>query len=184
MRIIAGACRRKPLNSVPGMETRPTSDRIRESIFNILRDMVREAVVLDLFAGTGALGLEALSRGAKQALFIDRAPAAIKTIKRNIAGCGVEDRATVKKWDVVRDLNCLKNQAPPFSLVFIDPPYGKGWIRPALQHLAAASCLAPEAVLVIEHTSDEREWKEIPYFFPHDQRKYSKTLVSFVMYSI
>ncbi len=184
MRIIAGTCKRKSINSVPGMDTRPTSDRIRESIFNILRDTVREAVVLDLFAGTGAFGLEALSRGAEQALFIDTAPAAIKTIRSNIASCGFEDRTTAKKWDAVRDLNCLKHHAPPFSLVFLDPPYGKGWIRPALLHLAAASCLAPDAVLVIEHTSNEREWNEIPYFFPHDQRKYGKTLVSFVMYRI
>ena len=180
MRIIAGNLRGKKLYAPTGLETRPTADRLRETIFNIVAPVVRDAEVLDLFAGTGAYALEALSRGALSAVMIDKGRAALSALARNIAACRLEHRASMFRWDIVRNLNCLRDTPRLFNLVFVDPPYNRCCIRPALANLSRCGTLAPEARIVIEHSPAEIIPVDLPGYTVIDQRRYGKTLVSFL----
>lgn len=152
MRIDAGSHRGVKLAAPQGDDTRPTSDRARQAVFNILahaHDAIRDAKVLDVFAGSGALGLEALSRGAERASFIESDRAAAECIKRNIAACREQARAQLFIADALRPPRASSSWAP-CSLVFLDPPYGKGLIPPALTALRENGWIAPEALVVAE----------------------------------
>ena len=157
------------------------TDRLREAVFNILTGTIQEALVLDLFAGTGALGIEALSRGARQAVFIDNNREAVALITRNIQQCGLENRSTVLRWDITRNLDCLYRTDKPYDLVFLDPPYERGLVLSTLQFLLQHHFLATAARVVVEHAASE-------VFLPlpngldvTDTRKYGKSLVSFLV---
>jgi 16S rRNA (guanine966-N2)-methyltransferase len=133
MRVVAGTARGRPLVAPPGSSTRPTSDRVREAIFNALwaRGLPEGASVADLFAGSGALGVEALSRGATHATFVDRDRAALQAVRRNVETCGFADRATIVAGPVERWLGDLPAPDGPggagrFGVVFCDPPYAYG----------------------------------------------------------
>jgi 16S rRNA (guanine966-N2)-methyltransferase len=184
LRIIAGELRGRKLRTVPGLATRPTADRTREAIFNILGPGTRGAHVLDLFAGTGAFGIEALSRGAVSAVFIEMGREAHAVLSRNIQGCGLAERAAVIRWDAARNLDCLRNRKAVFRLVFMDPPYGQGLVAPALSHLHAARCLARGARLVVEHGVGDPLPETGDAYRLQDLRRYGKTLVSFLSYVI
>jgi len=152
MRIVAGALRGRALKGPKSQAVRPTSDRLRESIFDILAhaygDAVRGAAVLDLFAGTGALGLEAISRGAARALFVDNGAEARALLRENVEALGLGGVTRVFRRDATK-----LGQAPPgecFSLAFLDPPYGQGLATPALAELARGGWLADDALVVIE----------------------------------
>lgn len=153
MRVIAGAWRGRRLVAPPGLATRPTADRARQALFDRLwhapwagRDVIEGARVLDAFAGSGALGIEALSRGAAAATFFDTAPAALAAIRANLRALGAEGRAWVRRADATRP-----PPAPaPCDLVFLDPPYGRGLIAPALAALDRAGWIAAGAIVVAE----------------------------------
>lgn len=156
MRIVGGKFRGRSLSAPDGRDTRPTTDRVREAIFNRLEHgvpgfSIDGARVLDLFAGTGALGLEALSRGAKHAHFIDNSDAARGLIRRNADTLGVIGQC--KLWR--RDAASLGSCTPmsPYSLVFLDPPYGKELAERALKSLVAGSWLAENAIVVAEEAA-------------------------------
>lgn len=180
MRIISGAFRGRKLAAIRGMAIRPTADRVREALFNILGSRPVEAVVLDLFAGTGALGLEALSRGAREAVFVDQAPAALQAIRKNIQLCRMEAAARVVQWNILNNLNCLRGEAGRFDLVFIDPPYHRGLIPPALAHIVALDLAAPEALIVAEHDPAETIAPPSPAWEKVDERRYGQTQLSFI----
>lgn len=183
MRIIGGGLKGRRLFSVRGERTRPTADPLREAIFNILSARVRDTVVLDLFAGTGALGIEALSRGARQAVLIDKDRSAIEVIRRNIELCRLAEKARAIRWDVSRNLNCIRGHRPPFSLVLMDPPYSRNLIAPALALLDAGGCLEKNSLIVAEHTPAEA--MAVPEAFSLvDRRTYGKRLVSFLGYMV
>jgi 16S rRNA (guanine966-N2)-methyltransferase len=190
MRIIGGTLKKKRLSPVRGKEIRPTADRLRETIFNILAFGIRDAVVLDLFAGTGAMGIEALSRQAASAVFVDQSTAALATIRKNIAACKLAHCSRVIRWDAAKNLDCLSLRKERFSLVFIDPPYNRGLIAPAVFHLHQSGALATGARLVVEHTPaepidvDGRDRLPAGAFRAVDQRRYGKTLVSFFEYML
>ena len=153
MRVIAGTFRGRRLLGPPrGAETRPTADRVREAVFNVVSARVEGARVLDLFAGTGALGIEALSRGAAHATFVESDRGLCETIQTNLETLEVTGRARVLRRDVRR---ALKGAGGPFDLVFIDPPYGHLLEREALAALATHGLLAPGALVVVEHASRE-----------------------------
>lgn len=181
LRIIAGELRGRRLAAVPGLLTRPTADRTREAIFNILGNAVRGAQVVDLFAGTGAYGIEALSRGAAAAVFVEIGRQALSVLHSNITACGLADRARVIRWDAGRNLNCLRTGCGPFHLAFMDPPYHAGLVAPALRHLALARCMAHSAVIVVEHDDREPVAAEEPYCLD-GCRRYGKTVVSLLGY--
>ncbi len=182
MRIIGGKYKRKKLLSVPGSSTRPTSDRLRESLFNILSGNVVKAVVLDLFAGTGALGVEALSRHAHSVVFIDNQAKAVSVITKNINACSLEESARIYKWDITRNLNCLNGRERLFDLVFMDPPYNLGMISKALVNLSKTGCLAGGAVVVAEHAVGESVGEIPDCYSITDQRQYGKTAVTFLAF--
>ena len=185
LRIIGGELRGKKLYSIRGRSIRPTADRLRESIFNIISFCVQGAVVLDLYAGTGAFGIEALSRGAESAVFIDNSKAALSAIENNIKSCVFNNKAKVIKWDIKKNLNCLKSiQTDGFNLVFLDPPYNQGLIKPSLINLGDSNFLKKEVIIVVEHSSFEPIPMKLIPFEITDQRKYGKTLVSFLNYVV
>jgi 16S rRNA (guanine966-N2)-methyltransferase len=184
LRIISGNRRGKKLYAFEGRGIRPTADRVREAIFNILSAHVKGAVVLDLFAGTGAFGLEALSRGACSAILIDHHPDAIRLLNKNVDACGMTKETRVIKWDISRDLNCLRGLHPRFELVFMDPPYNRNLVQAALLHLHASGALRSGARIVVEHSLQESLTRELDGFRMMDQRKYGKSLVSFFTYMI
>nr|WP_294527208.1 RsmD family RNA methyltransferase [uncultured Rhodopila sp.] len=191
MRIVAGAWRGRTLVAPPGQGTRPTADRVRQALFDMLmhaewggRQAIEGAAVLDVFAGTGALGLEALSRGAATACFIESDPAALKALRANVAACRAEDRTRVLGGDVFTTVSRpglgrpSKNYATgggkvvggrtksghdtggmgviqPSSLVFLDPPYGRGLIPRAIAHLLRTGHIAPVALIIAETGQDE-----------------------------
>lgn len=184
LRIISGDLKGKKLFSPKGVKIRPTADRLRESIFNILSSRVVDSVVLDLFAGTGALGIEALSRGASFALFIDNDKEALSIIKKNIEICGLRDRIKISGLNIERSFIDFRHEFPDVNLVFMDPPYNRNLIRPALMNLSGSRILEKDALLVIEHDLLETIPEDIPDYKIEDQRKYGKTLVSFVKYMV
>jgi len=184
LRIIGGNLKAKKLYSARGKVIRPTSDRLRESIFNILAFHVKQAVVLDLFAGTGALGIEALSRGAESALFVDIHNGALYVIERNIKACGFENKAKIIKWNIIKNLNCIKSDRAAFNLIFIDPPYNKKFLQPTLHNLQKVGCVKKGACLIVEHSLLEPIQLDFPEYELKDQRKYGKTLVSFLTYIV
>ena len=184
MRIISGKFRGRKLFSSSGHHTRPTSDRVREALFNILSYRTDNAVVLDLFAGTGALGIESASRGASAVVCIDNSPSAIGTIQKNVRNLTLEDTLRTIKWDIARNLNCIHVSEPGYDLVFLDPPYERGLVEKALENLHRSQGVKPGATLVVEHSTREPLPEECPFLELTDQRKYGKTLVSFLTYMV
>jgi 16S rRNA (guanine966-N2)-methyltransferase len=179
VRVIGGALRGKKLCPIRGLKIRPTADYVRESIFNILAGGMEDLFVLDLFAGTGSLGIEALSRGAAAAVFIDKDPQAIKVLTRNIRACSLEGRSTILKRDILRGLSFLKSIDHAFDLVFIDPPYDKGFVERTIRLLDRAASISDAVSMVIEHSRREVLPEKVERFVLSDQRHYGKTLVSF-----
>ena len=184
MKVISGNLKGKRLYSVLGKAVRPTSDRLRESIFDILSFRVKHAVVLDMFAGTGAMGIEALSRGAESVLFIDIHNKALSVIERNIKACGLENKAKIIKWNIIKNLNCIKSDRAAFNLIFIDPPYNKKFLQPTLHNLIKVGSVKKGACLIIEHSLLEPIPLDFPEYELRDQRKCGKTLVSFLTYIV
>jgi 16S rRNA (guanine966-N2)-methyltransferase len=182
LRIIAGELRGRKLVSPHGRSIRPTADRLRESIFNTIGPRVAGQVLLDLFAGTGAFGIEALSRRAQFAVFIDNHPEALALVQRNLINCRLQGRARVIKWNIFSNLNCLKGLGLTFELIFIDPPYDCGLIRPTLAHLEATGALGKDCRLIVEHAPKEPIPEDISSYALADQRKYGKSLVSYLNY--
>jgi 16S rRNA (guanine966-N2)-methyltransferase len=174
MRVIAGEWRGRPLKAPPGAATRPTSDRVREALFSILAAKVPGARVLDLFAGSGALGIEALSRGAAEATFVDDAGAAIRAVEANLKT--VCTAAEVRRTDALRFLGAARDRGAQYDLVFLDPPYRQAErLAPALSE-ALPAVLAPGAVAVAE--SDRRAPLDLTLPL-HDERRYGDTLIRF-----
>jgi 16S rRNA (guanine966-N2)-methyltransferase len=180
VRVISGTLRGRRLKAPTGMATRPTADRIRESVFNILAGSIQYRRVLDLFAGTGALGIEAMSRGADSAVFIDQAKSALAVIRQNIRDLGLDDQTRIIHWDIRKNLNCLSSDPLSFDLVFMDPPYETNTVSPALTALVSSGALAPGALVVIEHSAREPIPHPVGTLALADQRRFGKTLVSFM----
>lgn len=179
MRVISGKYKGRRLKAPAGRATRPTADRVKETVFNILGAGVRHRRVLDLFAGSGALGIEAISRQAMSTVFIDHDKAALRAIQRNIDDLGIHNQACVIRWNILKNLNCLTTRPQMFNLVFMDPPYGTDAVSPTLAHLADSGALADCALLVIEHSAREAVLVNKP-FTTVDQRQIGKTLVTFI----
>ncbi len=177
MRIIGGYCGGRRLVSVKGSRVRPTADKHRESIFNIVSSEIKGSTVIDLFAGTGALGIEALSRGAEFAVFVDIFPGAVAAIAENLRVCSLENRGKIFRRDALKNLNCLDQFA--FDLVFLDPPYNMGAVVSALLNLEKRGCLANDALIVAEHSLGEPFGDNFESFKLADRRRYGKTIVSF-----
>jgi 16S rRNA (guanine966-N2)-methyltransferase len=182
VRIIGGRLKGRRLQAFKGRQVRPTADRVREALFNILDRKYIDATVLDLFAGTGALGIEALSRGAKTAVFIDNSAHSLDVLRQNLEHCALQPCAQTIRWDIARNLKCLVGYPETFDLVFMDPPYHCGLVAIALRHLVETGCLAPRAHLIAEHEAGKESEMESAQFTITDNRRYGRTALSFFIY--
>jgi 16S rRNA (guanine966-N2)-methyltransferase len=151
MRVISGTHGGRRLRSVEGRAVRPTSDRLRETLFNILTPVVSGARFLDVCAGSGAVGIEALSRGASHSTFIDRSRRACSIIAQNLESLGLEEEATILNRNAVNALDRLEEEAAVFDLVFIDPPYESEIYSAVMRTLGRGAVLSGEAIVVVEH---------------------------------
>jgi len=157
MRVIAGSARRIQLKTVQGLDTRPTTDRIKETLFNMIQDRLVQSRFLDCFAGSGAIGIEALSRGASQAVFIEQNPKAAECIRQNLQNTHLEDKALVMKREILAGLRSLEDKGFCFDTVFMDPPYGRLWEKKVLGYLSGSQ-LAHEGTLIIVEASLETDF--------------------------
>lgn len=155
MRVISGSARGLKLRAPEGLETRPTTDRIKESLFNIIADRLCEAEFLDLFGGSGAIGIEALSRGAKRAVFVDKSRKSADVIRSNLSMAKVAERAEVLCMDIAKAFPYLKSKGSTFDVIFADPPYFGGYIAKTLALTAECELLAPDGILIAEQSVDE-----------------------------
>lgn len=191
MRIIAGTARGRRILSVPkGLPVRPISSRIKQSLFDILRPRIFGSRFLDLFAGTGAVGMEALSRGAEKVFFVDMDPRCVKVIERNLERSGFKDRAKVQRGNVLSPMSWIayRSGIEQFDLIFAGPPYvdeNKRTLRytqPLLDNLAAAMLLAPGGWIIAQH--HKKEPAQAPAGYELFRRaRYGDTVVDFLRYA-
>lgn len=175
MRVVAGELRSRRLHTAEGRETRPTSDRARAGLFDWLGPTVVGARVLDLFAGTGALGIEALSRGASEAVFVERARGALRVLGRNLDELGLTGRARVVEADLSRGLRGLAAKLGRFDLVLADPPWDTGAAEQLIRDEALAALLATEAIVVIERSARSEAESERPGLSLRGTKRYGET---------
>ncbi|MGL4761447.1 MAG: 16S rRNA (guanine(966)-N(2))-methyltransferase RsmD [Sarcina sp.] len=178
MRIISGKARGRNILSPATMETRPTLDRIKEAIFNIIQGYIPEAVVVDVFAGTGSLGLEAASRGAKECYLVDKSPVTYPLLKKNIENLKFEDTCTSLNMDAYAALKSLNAKGKVFDLIFIDPPYLMDLIPEAMKIIDENNMLHEDGIIVskIDATEDIYEGSENIKLFR--TKKYGNTIVN------
>ena len=158
MRVISGTAKGTKLNSIEEMSTRPTLDRVKEALFNIVQTKIEDSIVLDLFSGSGALGLESLSRGAKKAVLCDKSYEAIDIIKKNINKTHFEEKTKVLCMDYKK---CLSTIDEKFDLIFIDPPYKLDIAVNSAEIILDNNLLSPDGIIIIETDEEEREIQKI-----------------------
>ncbi len=178
MRIISGTSRGRRLATPRGHSLRPTSDRVKESIFNILGRTTEDKVVLDLFAGTGNLGIEALSRGAKKTIFVERARQALRMIQKNLFECDFSGQAEIIPKEVHRALSILEARKELFDLILMDPPYEDGWVERTLLKLSRHNIYHEGSILVIEHSRREPLPQKTGRWAIIKQKKIGDTMIS------
>ncbi len=177
MRVIAGSAKGIKLQAVPGGGTRPISDRVKEALFNILGNAVVDSHVLDLFAGTGSVGIEALSRGAEQVVFVEKHPKAIATIRDNLRRTRLQDGARVTRTDV---FTFLAGDPAPFDLIYIAPPQNQGlWKKALLALEASPGWLHPDGLAIVQIFPKELEPLALDTLRLTEQRTYGSTLLCF-----
>lgn len=180
MRIISGKARGTKLYTLDGMNTRPTLDRVKESIFNIIQNEIDGAKVLDLFAGSGAIGLEFLSRGAKEAVLCDKSKEAIEVIRKNINKIHMEEKTKVFNTDFETCLEKIKNQQ--FDIIYLDPPYATNYIVKSLKKIIEFGIITKDSTIIIETDDEKRILKEIENLEIEivDKRKYGRATIIFL----
>ena len=174
VRIIAGSRRGHKLLEFQGDSVRPTTDRVKESVFNLIRDYVSDSVCLDMFAGSGALSFEAISRGASGAVLLDTDKRSVEIIRRNAASLGFEEQCEIRNEDC---FIYAERTGEKFDIIFLDPPYNKGFIEPVLDKIAEKELLADGGIIVLESDntdfSGEREGLAVL-----KQRRYGRTYIT------
>ena len=180
MRIISGKARGTKLYTLEGENTRPTLDRVKESIFNIIQGEIEGAKILDLFAGSGAIGLEFLSRGAEKAVLCDNSKEAINIIRKNIEKTHMENHTQVFNADFENCLEKLKNEQ--FDIIYLDPPYATQYIRKALQKIIELNIMKEQSQIIIETDDEQRILQEIENMDITivDKRKYGRATIIFL----
>ncbi|MFD1774972.1 16S rRNA (guanine(966)-N(2))-methyltransferase RsmD [Paenibacillus rhizophilus] len=182
MRVVSGTAKGRPLKSVPGTGTRPTTDKVKEAIFSMIGPYFDGGDVLDLFAGTGGLGIEALSRGMDSAVFIDMEPKSIDTVRENLKTARLAEKAEVYRNDANKALGALEKRGRIFDLVFLDPPYRHKFGDELMALMADKGLLRQGAVIVLEHESGYEYPEQIPGFEQLRHAVYGETAVSIYRY--
>ncbi|GAB4072333.1 16S rRNA (guanine(966)-N(2))-methyltransferase RsmD [Barrientosiimonas marina] len=175
MRVISGSHKGRSLESVPGSVTRPTSDKIKESVFQVMGPFFEGGLCLDLFAGSGALGIEALSRGVSNALFVDAYPKAIRTIHNNMRKLKLDDRTEIFRTDAFRALNAIAKRDLQFDLILLDPPYQKVNYEKLLDRISSLQLLKPNGFLYCEHDASKLLSGQVNHLATMKQETYNGT---------
>ncbi|MBP2651027.1 MAG: methyltransferase [Firmicutes bacterium] len=180
MRIITGCRRGLKLKTPKGMDIRPTTDRVKESVFNIIGGRVIEATVLDCFAGTGNLGLEALSRGADKVIYTDNSSISLKLAKANAELAKLADKAEFYRMDAAAAIGTFVAKGLKFDLIFCDPPYNRGLVLAILRKIDAADILRTSGLIVVEHSKHEPVAEDLLNLQETRLEHYGETMVSFL----
>lgn len=181
MRVISGNARGKKLVSLEGMNTRPTLDRVKEALFNIIQFDIIDKEVLDLFAGSGAIGIEAISRGAKSATFCDNSTDAIKIIETNVKNTRSADKSLILNKDYITALEYLAGRGKKYDIIYLDPPYKTNYAETAIDKILDLNVLSKDGIIVLETDDAKKEEtiknKPIQIF---DKRKYGRAILIFI----
>lgn len=181
LRVISGSARGHKLKTIKGNTTRPTSDRVKESLFNIIAEYINGADVLDLYAGTGNLGIEALSRGANSAVFVDKSSECISIIQENLKHTKLIDKANLISGDANNTLNKLSQKNMAFDIIFLDPPYSKNFIKEILEIIEKNDIIKNDGIIIAEHDINDSVEEEIGKLKLVRSKKYGDTVLSFYM---
>lgn len=177
MRVISGSARGMTLETIEGLETRPTMDRVKEALFSMIQNQIYGAVCLDLFSGSGALGIELISRGADQVIFCENNLKAKMIIDKNIEKTAFSEKALIKKEDVYQFLSNYKED--PFDIIVMDPPYLKGHVKKVLTHLEKYNLLCENGIIIVEHDiNDDEVLNHETHFLLVKTKKYGKIGIS------
>ncbi len=181
MRVIAGKAKRLKLKTIDGMNTRPTTDRIKETLFNMINQRLADCNFLDFFSGSGAIGIEALSRGAKYAVFVDNAKAAVECIKHNLHNTGLEEEAQVLAKDAFSAIRALEVQGKSFDIIFMDPPYNQKLERQILEALQNSNLLCSDSLIIVEASREtDFEYLKDTRFQIYRQKEYKNNKHVFI----
>lgn len=184
MRITSGILKNKKIKSREGRETRPTLERIKEAIFSIIGDKVVDSRFLDLYSGTGNMGIEALSRNAKRTIFIENNQEALRIIIENINDCKLENKSRAYKNDVLRAIEILSRKNEKFDIIFMDPPYKENLTEKTLMHISDFSLLDDDGIVISEHSIYEKIPDIVGKLVKYDERDYNKKIISFYKYNL
>jgi len=179
VRVIAGSAKGRTLDAPHGGATRPATDRIRETLFAILDPVLEDARVLDLFAGAGTLGIEALSRGAAHATFVERDARAVAALRENVETLGVGALTHVRRGDVLRELPALYHVGERFDVVFLDPPYEAGLVETTLEALGGGGLLLAEGLVVAQHFTKRAPATTVGALAAFRTRRFGETTLTF-----
>lgn len=182
MRVITGKVKGFKIKAPKGLKTRPTTDRIKESLFNIIGTLYEESIVLDLFSGSGNIGIEFLSRGAKECHFVDNDMESIKVIKENLNKTKLINQSNVHKKDSISALKYFSSNKIKFDYIFMDPPYNKDLSLSTLLEIEKNDLLNEEGYLIIEHETELDLPESLNNIYKFDLRKYGITSISFYKY--
>lgn len=180
MRIISGFAKGRSIDTPKGNSTRPTADRVKESVFSIIQTRIPDSHVLDLFAGSGSLGLEAISRGAKDAVFADKERISFLTVKKNIHDLGFGAQCSVYQYDYRDAIKQLHANHEIFDIIFLDPPYQTGLLAIAIGEIIGKGLLDDNGIIIVEHLSQDSICSKEGLFIVKDTRNYGNTAVSFI----
>ncbi|WP_290687084.1 16S rRNA (guanine(966)-N(2))-methyltransferase RsmD [Intestinibacter sp.] len=179
LRVISGKARGLKLNTPKNQDVRPTTDRVKESLFNIINFDIMDSNVLDLFAGTGSLGIECLSRGANKCVFVDKSKESMSIVKSNIKKARVENESITMNIDFKSAILSLGNKGEKFNIIFMDPPYYKNMFEDALSMVDQNNLLEEDGVIVVEHDTKDSFPENIGRLYKSRDKKYGKTTLTF-----
>lgn len=182
MRVISGMARGTKLSSIDSIDTRPTLDRVKESLFNIIQPNISDSIVLDLFAGSGAIGIECISRGAKKAYFCEKSHQAAKMIKQNLERTRFINKSEILEQDYKKALNSYSKRNIKFNIIFIDPPYKADIAVESVKNIILLELLKKNGIIIIETDERERELRELEKLRVevYDLRKYGRVHLIFL----
>ncbi|WZL74798.1 16S rRNA (guanine(966)-N(2))-methyltransferase RsmD [Clostridiaceae bacterium 35-E11] len=178
MRVIAGSLKGRRLKTPKGIETRPTTDRVKESIFSIIHAHIIDSIIIDLFSGTGNLGIEALSRGAEKVFFVDKNKNSIQLIKENIESMGLKSKSEILFCDALKAIKQLASLSHKFDIIFMDPPYSKGLILPCMEAINAEDMLKEDGIILVEHDTKDTLPDNVGRLIKRKEKKYGNTMIS------